>query len=145
MKKHDVFSKILHFGVPELINVMLTVSFQSFPAKFQFSNNDLEKRCKKLVWMKKKIFEKTGPKRFLWSIFWNFFLKKNRKIFKFFFLKVVISFLNMARKKSFFLKKISAQISTKIPDFIFEKTSCFFKKKNFLIFFSRYLYHKERF
>ena len=51
----------------------------------------------------------------------------------------------MARKKSFFFEKISAQISTKISDFIFEKTSRFFKKKIFLKFFSRYLYHKERF
>jgi hypothetical protein len=43
----------------------------------------------------------------------------------------------MARKKSFFLKKISAQISTKISIFIFQKASCFFKKnKIFNIFFS---------
>ena len=111
MKKHDVFSKILHFRAPELINVMLTVSFHSFPAKFQFSNNDLEKRCKKLVWMKKKIFEKTGPKRFLWSIFWNFFLKKNRKIFKFFFFESCYFIFKHGEKKKFFFEKFSG------PDF----------------------------
>ena len=94
---------------------------------------------------KKKSLKKQVPNGF-YDQFSEIFHEKKIEIFqKIFFLKVVISFLNMARKKSFFLKKISAQISTKISDFIFEKTSCFFKKKNFLIFFSRYLYHKERF
>ena len=62
--------------------------------------------------------------------------QKNRKFSKKNFYKSVISFLNMARKKSFFLKNFQAQISTQIL-----KMSLFAGRSNFEKNFSEIFFH----
>ena len=78
-------------------------------------------------------------------IFRKIFEKKIEIFQKKKFLEVVISFLDMARKKSFFFEKISTKISAQNSIFIFAKASCFFKKNLIFLIFSGYLYFKERF
>jgi len=54
--------------------------------------------------LKKKFHEKNGSVKKVMTIFLKNFFKKNQNFQKKIFLKVVISFLNMARKKSFFFE-----------------------------------------
>ena len=99
------------------------------------------KRCSRKNWSveKKNSWKKSGPVRFYGHFSEIFFEKKSKKkkfVEKFFFLKVVISFLNMARKKSFFLKIFPAQILAQIL-----KMSHFAGRSNFEKNFPEIFFH----
>ena len=100
-------AKILHLGLQRLKNVL------NGPFSRVFGMNSISFRCSQAVsektgLLKKKIhkFYRVQSKvmTIFLSSFWKKNLKKNFVIKKIFFLKVVISFLNMARKKSFFFE-----------------------------------------
>ena len=113
-------------GLQRLIRNFQVHFLTNSPPKTVMSEDSFE-RVRKNQTVEKKIIRKTGPKKKLWPFLWNFFSKKKSKNFQKKILKVVISFLNMATKKKFFFLKIfSAQISTQIL-----KMSLFAGRSNF--------------
>jgi len=66
---------------------------------------DSFERARKNYTVEKKIHEKNLFLKKVMTIFLKIFFRKKSKIFKKNFFKSVISFLNMARKKSFFFEK----------------------------------------
>ena len=91
---------------------------------------------KKLGGLLIKIMKKMGPKRILGWFFEKILKKKSKFFKKKNFLEVVISFLDMARKKSFFFRKNFDQNFGPKFYFYFCKGIVFFQEKfNFFNFF----------
>ena len=90
-------------GLERLIRNFQVHFLTNSPPKTVMSEDSFE-RVRKNQTVEKKNHKKNWSEKKVVTIFVKFFSKKNRKIFEKIILKVVISFLNMATKKSFFFE-----------------------------------------